>query len=106
MANQVINLYLEATSKKEIENQLNKLLELIAEHFKTEEYILKEINYPGYAHHEELHHKLLAKSLKVKELVHSTEVTPSAFYSFIMDDVIVGHLEDEDAKFFSYFRKE
>ena len=83
MANQVINLYLEATSKKEIENQLNKLLELIAEHFKTEEYILKEINYPGYAHHEELHHKLLAKSLKVKELVHSTEVTPSAFYSSI-----------------------
>lgn len=105
MANQVINLYLEATSKKEIENQLNKLFELIAEHFKTEEYILKEINYPGYAHHEELHHKLLAKSLKVKELVHSTEVTPSAFYSFIMDDVIAGHIEEEDTKFFSYFRE-
>lgn len=106
MGNQLINLCIEATSQKEIEKQLDSLLKHVSNHFKAEEAILKQVNYPGYSHHAEIHYKLLNKAMKIKELYHSGEVMPSAFYSFLMDDVIANHLEEEDTKFFGYLLAE
>lgn len=106
MGNQLINLCIEATSQKEIEEQLDGLLKLISHHFSAEEEILKQVKYPGYAHHAEIHRKLLNKALKIKDLYHSGEVMPSAFYSFLMDDVIANHLEEEDTKFFGFLLAE
>lgn len=100
--NKLINLCIEGTEQKDIEKQLDLLIELIAYHFSSEIKIIQKLGYMGYKHHAEIHNKLLVKVDKLKELYYRGEVMPSAFYSFIVDDVIIGHMVEEDSKFFGY----
>ena len=106
IGNQLINLCIEGTATKEIQDKLVLLINQIVKHFEMEEIILKDINYAEYGIHREIHEQLLKKVTNLKKLYILGEVMPSAFYSFIMDDVLIGHMEEEDAKYFDCLAKE
>lgn len=105
LGNQLINLSLAGSEQDKIMAQLELTLQHISSHFRAEEEMLSRAAYPDYEKHKKLHDDLILKSLILKESYAQNKIKQSAFFSFIVDDVIVGHLEQEDSKFFPVLQK-
>ena len=90
---------------EDFKGQMDALLKCIVEHFEYEEHALKEIGYPDVESHAEIHRKLTEKTVEVQESSESGTIKPSTLFSFIMDEIIVGHMLEEDSKFFPYFKE-
>lgn len=84
---------------------LQILINHIVEHFEYEESVQKAIGYPESENHAKLHLELTEKALQIKEAFMAGKMKSSAMISFIMDDVIIGHLLEEDTKFFPYYKE-
>lgn len=82
--------------------KIDNLINHIHSHFVDEIVILKAKKYPDIEHHAKLHHYLENKALKLKTDFLSGSVKASIFFSFLLDEVIMEHLDLEDVKFFPY----
>lgn len=102
------NSFLESTMRK---NNLDHQLALFTEifnhlqtHFKNEEQILQEVNFPEDQLHIHVlqHQKLLLECQRLhNDLTHKVSVASEVFTT-ILNDIIVGHLIYEDSNFFPY----
>lgn len=104
IANRLVNMSISGVSNQETEQQVELLLGHIVQHFECEEKFLTEIGFPDYPAHAKLHKRLTAKALRIKEACRTGEVKAAAFFSFVVDDVILEHLMEVDTKFFPYTR--
>jgi len=104
IANRLVNMSFSGMDNQETEPQVELLLSHIVHHFECEEKYLAEIGFPDYLAHVKLHKKLVAKALRLNESCRNGEVKTAAFFSFVVDDVILGHLIEADTKFFPYSR--
>ena len=84
--------------------QLDRLFKHITYHFDCEEQILDDVGYPRVGEHRAIHQKLLAKASNLTADYLSGEIKASAFFSFILDDVLMGHMLKEDSLFFPFVR--
>ena len=98
----LIQMSLSNESYEKILHQLDIVLNHIVVHFDTEEQILKDIGFPGYETHATIHKNLVEQALQLKESYQKGQLKSSAFFSFIVDEIIIGHMLDQDRKFFSY----
>lgn len=89
----------------ETEKNLEELTEHIDFHFSSEGRLLTKLHYEGATEHAQLHHKLLAKFDQLIQAYHNGSIRTSAFFSFIIDDLIMDHMLKEDVKFFSFLRQ-
>ena len=106
IGNRFINLSLEGTDQAEIIKQLDLLLSHTVSHFASEEKILELVDYPDLKRHAEIHQELIAKTMHYRESFERGEIKASAYFSFIVDDMILNHLKHEDTKFFPFLQKE
>jgi len=97
------SLNIETSLEKNI-NNLEILIQKTVQHFNYEEEILSNIGYKDYDRHCKIHKNLIGKAFQLKESYQAGELKSSAFLSFISDDVIVGHLINEDILFFDALR--
>lgn len=105
LLNDLINTsLLEMDFNKSIE-KLDVLIEKTVEHFQREEEILSNMGYKDYDKHSKIHKNLIGKVFQLKQCYQNRELNSAAFFSFIADDVIIGHLVSEDMQFFSLFSK-
>ena len=102
IANKLINMSFEAKGFEETAQQVQLLLSHIVAHFEFEEKVLVASGYPGYLGHAELHKNLVSKALRLNESYLRGEVKTTAFFSFMVDDVVLGHLMEADTKFFPF----
>jgi len=89
-------------TKEKIEPKLDEFLDHVVYHFNSEEKILNNSKFSGAKEHSEAHKLIIADALRMKEAYLSGKLKPSAFFSFIFDDFIVGHMIKEDIKFFPF----
>ncbi len=100
LANQIINMPPHEFEK--ISGLIEKLIKDITLHFQDEEAILSRIGYPQLDQHQSFHVTLLNKAYAIKnENVHQT-LKATSFFSFIVDELVIGHIIKEDQKFFTY----
>ena len=85
--------------------RLDQLLAHLTQHFACEEAILQEIGFAQADEHATDHRRLVAKALQMKTAYQQGQIKPSAFFSFLVDDVIIGHMIKTDAEYFSLTRK-
>ncbi len=104
--NQLINASQEGVTRKELIEGLERLLSQMVSHFECEERIIALCGYPEYKLHASIHQGLVAKARHLQKSFENGELTPAAFFSFIVDDLIIGHLVEDDLKFFSYTSKQ
>jgi len=105
LLNDLINVsIIEMDFEKSID-KLDILIEKIVNHFGTEEEFLANIEYKDYDKHSKIHKNLIGKIFQLKQCYQNRELNPSAFFSFLADDVIIGHLINEDMQFFNLFSK-
>lgn len=81
---------------------LDSLLKEVHEHFAFEEGIMEEVGYPDTELHVGIHKRLLSKALRLKRAYMNGTVKAMAFFSFIVDDVMLGHLQNVDTKYFPF----
>ncbi|MBP1765665.1 MAG: ydaM1 [Firmicutes bacterium] len=105
LTNRLIYYSLSNAEFEKVDSQLDVLLQRVEQHFNYENHILFNMGYPDQQRHFIIHKTLLAEASKRKEAYQKKELKLSAFLPFITDDVIIGHIKDEDAKYFPYTRK-
>ena len=103
--NRLINLSLLQANHEQMMKQLEVVLKTIIDHFNEEELILIDIGYPDSQKHAKIHQGLIEKALNLKKSYLNGELKLSAFFSFIVDDIIVGHMLDSDIDYFPYIHK-
>ncbi|MDF2678468.1 MAG: diguanylate cyclase with sensor, partial [Bacillota bacterium] len=84
--------------------QLDLLINHIINHFDFEEKLLSEIGYPNYEEHITIHKELLQKSLNLREAYINEKFSVTEFFSFVVDDIVLGHMIKDDEKFFDLIR--
>jgi len=86
--------------------KLDILIEDIIKHFEYEEKVLAGFDYREYKEHANIHKELIAKAATLKEAYRAGEIKPAALVSFIISDVLSGHMLKEDVKFFPFLKGE
>ncbi|HBP37722.1 MAG TPA: hypothetical protein DD640_03085 [Clostridiales bacterium] len=104
LANDLIDQSLQISDTDKLTQSLNILTEQITRHFADEEKILEQIRYPDAAQHASRHRSLVRKMQRLNSGMQRSEPKPSAFFAFIMDEMLVGHLLTEDVLYFPYIR--
>ena len=104
MVNNFMVFSLSDSASEDAKVLIEQLISHITTHFEYEEQVLRSREYPHLAEHMEIHKGLLMKILRLKESCDAGDVKPSVFIAFMVDDVVVGHLMNEDVKFFPYTR--
>lgn len=104
-ANSLLYLFLAEVEKDEIMPEVNKVLDAIIKHFHDEEQILLEMGYPDYENHAEIHKTLLDKVFQFKKSYQADDLKLAEFFSFIVNDLIIGHIQNADTDFFPYTQK-
>lgn len=100
--NSLIYMSLSNAGYEQTLEQLNIVLNHVVDHFASEEEILHSIGYPGYERHAQIHNSLVDKALKLKEAYQNGGLKASSFFSFIVDDIIIGHMLHSDRDYFPY----
>ena len=105
IGNSLIYLSFSKAEQKRLEMQLKKLLRHIVHHFEYEERLQAEIGYDFQKEHTKEHQILLEKALTVKASYESGTMKSSDLFSFFLDEVVVGHMQMEDKKFYPYLKR-
>ena len=105
IANEMIAVSLKSKDKSdEIIGLIDRLIAHVAVHFEYEETVLNKVGYPLTAEHAEIHQRLVDKALKLKKDYENGEIMSSALFTFIVGDVVLGHMFNEDRRFFGHIR--
>lgn len=105
LANELIYMSLTGLEFEKIICQLDIFIKHIVKHFDYEDKILEGLGYPDYDRHSKIHKNLVGKAFQLKEAYRNGEINSSAFFTFIVDDIIIGHITDEDMLYLPYIRK-
>jgi len=106
VGNKLINMLFSGADNELILKKLDILIEDIIKHFEYEEKVLAGFDYWEYEEHANIHKELIAKADTLKEDYRSGEIKPAALVSFIIADVLSGHMLKEDVKFFPFLKGE
>lgn len=68
--------------------------------------MLRGIQYPETSGHAIIHEDLMGKLQEIITSYENQQLNAGYVFSFIVDEVILGHIEKEDTKYFPYFKKE
>ncbi len=104
IANALIAAALTRAAKEDISEKLDLLLSHIKEHFEYEEEAQRKAGYPDWNAHAAIHSELIEKALDLKKSFDGDTIKVTDLFSFMVDDVVYGHMMVEDIKFYPYFQ--
>lgn len=105
---QIANRLLSAQSddsRDDVITHLSDLIDHLADHFQFEESILTKVRYAKTEEHRKMHRRLMEKLATLKGRYLRETIPKHAFLRFLRDDLIVGHLIEQDALFFPLLTK-
>lgn len=100
LSSKLLETYALFPGKEEVLKHLDDILNHIVEHFKYEEIILTKIKYNELYNHRHIHNDLIKKAYKIRENLNNGLIDISKVFSFLFEEVVVGHMLKEDVKFF------
>lgn len=104
LANNLLELSSVKANSERATAVFNQLIEHIIHHFTEEEKIIELAGFPDTPRHAERHQNLVKKVLRLNNCLLRAELTTTAFFTFLVDEVILGHMLIEDVLFFPYTR--
>ncbi|MDD2969046.1 MAG: diguanylate cyclase [Lachnospiraceae bacterium] len=82
---------------------LEQIIQHVIEHFEYEESALSKAGYQDLNRHKKIHGNLIKKANEMKELYSYGSIDSIKVFTFLFDEVIIGHLLSEDIKFHDVF---
>lgn len=104
LANSLIDLASIKANSERATSIFNQLIELMIHHFTEEEKIIELAGFPDTPRHAERHQNLVKKVLRLNNSLLRAELTPASFFTFLVDEVILGHMLIEDVLFYPHTR--
>jgi len=104
LGDKLIAMSISEADNEEIVRYFDMLLEDISIHFNYEEKLLADLGYMQYEEHADIHKELIVKAKYLRNQYLSGEIKPTDLFSFIVSDIILGHMLTEDVKFFSLLK--
>lgn len=102
LGNHLIRMAVTGAPRPALSAEIETLLVHTVSHFAAEESIVAKTPFPGLRKHQEIHAELMARAVReIGEFLSRRQDSP-IFLSFVMNDLILGHVRDEDTKFFPY----
>ncbi len=93
--------------KKTAVELLDFLIEHVKEHFEYEIGVIKNTEFPGVLEHRNIHGELIKSGVALKKkLIEDENVVMSDIFKYVFDEIIIGHLLNEDVKFFKYLKND
>lgn len=86
-------------------NMLASSLRELVSHFEFEERLLEQIGYPNVEQHRRIHLELLAKAATLRESYQEGKIKLPSFVSFLVDDVVIAHMLQEDQLYYPLIRE-
>ena len=105
LANQLLEMTTMQATKEEILFMLDKLIQHTSQHFAYEEHVLRKLNYDKIEDHMVKHQLLIEKALGLRKDFLEDKGYMSTFFSFIIEDVVLKHMIQEDTRFFPTIKK-
>jgi diguanylate cyclase (GGDEF)-like protein/hemerythrin-like metal-binding protein/PAS domain S-box-containing protein len=105
LANRLLALTEQEVSRSILVEAFEQFLVHVREHFADEESMLRSSGYPNVEYHEKFHSHLVFRAMQLGQKLEAGHFLKSDMVLFLMDEIVVGHLLTEDAKFFPYFRE-
>jgi len=100
LANNVV----ESKSKNELTKYIMLLYKYIREHFRDEEKLMKDVEYPGYQAHKLTHNMLLDRMNEISEKVAQDNLAEDEIKEF-MEDWLLDHILLKDAALGDFLSK-
>lgn len=85
---------------------IDTLINHLSKHFEDEELLQKQWHFPEFSLHRESHRQLIARIESFKEELLHQHIKASDFFTFVMDEVVMGHLLTEDIRYYPYVAEE
>lgn len=82
--------------------RMDELLQETERHFRYEEGVLRKVGYPRIETHMADHARLLANARQLREEVRAGSKPVSALSSFVVRDLVFGHIAEEDLGYVSF----
>jgi diguanylate cyclase (GGDEF)-like protein/hemerythrin-like metal-binding protein/PAS domain S-box-containing protein len=103
LANQTMDamLGMESAALNEAMRDLNEHIQL---HFREEETLLQEIGYPQAEVHASVHQALQARVAGYCDQFAARRLPSAAFISFLLNDVVIGHIQGDDIRYFPWLK--
>lgn len=100
IGNEMIELALNKADSDLLIAKMDDLINHVMDHFVDEERILFEIGYEEVHQHVSEHKTLIAKAKVLNRKVETGDLKPMEAFEFIVSDVIMDHMLQEDVKYF------
>jgi len=94
----------ERKAREELSEVLAFLREYTVFHFETEEKLMQETHYPGFAAHQAIHADLTRKVLELEQKQKEGSLTLSMSVMSFLKDWLTHHIESEDKKLAAHLR--
>lgn len=105
MCNALMNRVLCNDKEWEILPLLTDVIKSVQKHFDFEEEVLQQIEYTEVAVHKTQHNELLTKAKMLLNRSENGYLLPIDVAHFVVDDVMIKHLLQEDTKFFDLLKR-
>lgn len=105
LGNQLLQNAFSETPTAKTDILLENLQSALARHFKTEETKLSDIAYSAYKQHRAIHAKLLVKINNFSRSPLMEKEQAAAFFSFLVNDIVLGHMLKDDIRFFDAIKQ-
>ena len=104
MGNNLVRMAVTGAPRPAVSAEVERLLVHTVSHFAAEENIIAKTAFPDLEEHRKIHAELMARAVReIGEFLSMRQDSP-IFLSFMMNDLILGHVRDEDTKFFPYLK--
>lgn len=105
LSNELLHTFVDEQVNEQTMTILDAFIYHVQKHFRYEEAVLNKIEYEQALMHKNIHQTILKKGIMLKEQYLNKEIELVKLYSYILDEVIVGHLLNEDIKFYDAVKK-
>lgn len=102
MTNELLDMSFSIMYSEKIISHFDILLECLINHFAYEEKLIFNSGYPDFDKHVKEHKQLCEKALQFKKTCQRGQLKYSDCFEILVDDIIIGHIINEDTKYFSY----
>lgn len=105
MGNRLLDVAFMDMHSQSAARALEEISAHVQAHFESEESILREYAYPGAEEHARIHASLIQQVGALLKQHREGKLKPTAIFSFLLDDVVTGHLLKEDIRFFPHLKQ-
>lgn len=85
---------------------IDTLINHLSKHFEDEEQLQRQWHFPEFSLHRDSHRQLISRIESFKDELTSELIQASDFFTFVMDEVVMGHLLTEDIRYYPYVSEE